>query len=59
MSSGQAAGLQVTLEFPDGAPVQGAKIEVKRSVCDVKVSGFFDQVHDLENTVEVNYYINQ
>ena len=49
-ASGQSGGLQVTLELPDRASVQRAKVEVKSSVRDVKVSRLLDQVHNLEDT---------
>lgn len=48
-ASGQARGFQVTLQLPHRASVQGAKVEVKSSVCDVEVSSFFDEVHDLQS----------
>lgn len=47
-ASGQAGGLQVTLELPHCNSVQGAKVEVKSSVCDVEVSRLFNQVHNLK-----------
>ena len=48
-ASGQSRGFQVTLEFPYCTSVQGAKVEVKSSVCDVEMSSLFNQVHNLGN----------
>lgn len=49
-ASGQSRGFQVTLEFSHCTSVQGTKVEVKRGVCDVEVSGLFDEVHNLGKT---------
>lgn len=49
-ASGQSRGFQVTLEFSHCTSVQGAKVKVKRGVCDVEVSGLFDEVHNLGKT---------
>ena len=46
-ASGQSGGIQVTLEFSHCTSVQGAKVEVKSSVCDVEVSRLFNEVHNL------------
>lgn len=48
-ASGQSRRLQVTLEFPYCTSVQGAKVEVKSSVCDVEVSRLFNKIYNLKN----------
>lgn len=48
-ASGQSAGFQVTLELSYCTSVQGAKVKVKSSVCDVEVSSLFNEVHNLED----------
>lgn len=47
-ASGQSRGVQVTLKFPYCTSVQGAKVEVKSSVCDVEVSCLFNEIDNLE-----------
>lgn len=47
-ASGQSRGVKVTLEFSHCTSVQGTKVEIKSSVCDVEVSSFFNEVHNLE-----------
>lgn len=51
-ASGQSRRFQVTLKLSDCASVQGAKVKVKSSVCDVEVSGLFDEVNDLGKRTE-------
>lgn len=48
-ASRQSRGVQVTLKFPYCTSVQGAKVEVKSSVCDVEVSCLLNEIDDLEN----------
>lgn len=48
-ASGQSRSFQVTLKFSHCTSVQGAKVEIKGSVCDVEVSSLFDEVHNLED----------
>lgn len=55
-ASGQSRGFQVTLKFSYCTSVQGAKIKVKSSVCDVEVSGLFNEVHNLENRGHSGYF---
>lgn len=44
---GQSRRVQVALQLPHSAPVQGAQVKVKCSVCDVEVSRLLDEVHYL------------
>lgn len=44
---GQSRRVQIALQLPHCAPVQGAQVKVKSSVCDVEMPRLLNQVHDL------------